>query len=149
MRILKEGEREYENLETAVGYLLHRTYGMIFNIEDTYFDFGADISWTTIIAENLVSGSGHWQMLSPRDWKELTNATDYKEITEIIDRIVLNSDLYNVCKCENCKHCKKDAICGDGFGGEKYNYCKCSDAIAYDQIVEQNYFCGYFLKKEN
>ena len=74
---------EYARLKTASVVLTavspkHITY----TVEDTYFDFGQDWMWTTIIDSRDV------QILSPRDWEEVVLATTADELLDAVKNIM-------------------------------------------------------------
>ena len=68
---------EYARLKTASVVLTavspkHITY----TVEDTYFDFGQDWMWTTIIAHDPTSHFGSYQALCPRDYEKILLTDD-------------------------------------------------------------------------
>ena len=84
-RVINPTEKIYKNFE-AVAKMLEAfsPNNKKYFIEDTYLDYGQDWKWTTIIRE------GEWggiQVLSPRDWKNIVNATSLEELGRITDEI--------------------------------------------------------------
>ena len=78
----------YKNLELAASMLTYLSpNGRTYRVEDTYFDYGQDWKWTTIIGKK---GNGVWseyQALSPREQERLYFATTIEEVTEAVDDI--------------------------------------------------------------
>lgn len=89
-RVLTFEEQEYKNLQ-AVASMLTATSkkGIIYQVEDTYFDFGQDWMWTTIVAYDSKDDSvtGSWQVLSPAEWKDVVLADDMVELMNTVQEI--------------------------------------------------------------
>lgn len=71
IRVWEQGSRERENLEKlAVRLNALSSHGTKYEAGETYFDFGQNWKWTTIIATRYSADrlrSSDWQCLSPRD----------------------------------------------------------------------------------
>ena len=66
----------YKRLTTAATVLTAVSpKGITYTVEDTYFDYGQDWMWTTLIANDPASVFGSYQALCPRDY-ELILTTD-------------------------------------------------------------------------
>ena len=86
IRVLRPGEDAYENLEYACDIMFANSKNNFnYEVENTYFDFGQDWKWTTIICYDE-GNNRSWQVLSPREWGEITEAQSLEEI----DQYVLN-----------------------------------------------------------
>jgi len=83
IRIYRKDEDAYKMLEKAC-MILNATSatGTTFTVGETYFDFGQDWKWTTILA--VSPKYGHYQALSPRAHEDIIFSTDLlKTIAEI------------------------------------------------------------------
>lgn len=58
-----------------------------FEVGETYFDYGQNWMWTTILCKSKNSGYGV-QILSPRDQEDILNSTSTRELVNIIERIL-------------------------------------------------------------
>lgn len=68
---------EYKRLLTAARVLTAISPNRIaYYVEDTYFDYGQDWTWTTIIANNPSSTFGDYQVLCPRDYEKILTTDD-------------------------------------------------------------------------
>ena len=66
---------EYKRLTTAATVLTAVSpKGITYTVEDTYFDYGQDWSWTTLIAHR--SDGEHYQALCPRDHEQILTTDD-------------------------------------------------------------------------
>lgn len=85
-RIINPTETIYKNFE-IVAKLLEAISpnNKKYVVENTYLDYGQDWKWTTIIREDKTWGGV--QVLSPRDWEEIVNATTLAELGKITDDI--------------------------------------------------------------
>lgn len=59
-----------------------------FWIGNCYEDYGAEIMWTTIMSISTGSWGGEYQLLSPREWKEIDLANSVEELTEVFKEII-------------------------------------------------------------
>lgn len=86
-RRLQRNEQGYKNLMALAKILEAFASDVLeFEVEDTYLDYGQDWQWTTIIVYNTEkkdSVLGSYQLLNPRQWKEVVNATTAEELVEI------------------------------------------------------------------
>lgn len=84
-RVIKREEREYKKLQVVAKLLeIESPNGRRYTVEDVYLDAGQDWMWTTIISHG---GFMEYQVLNPREWKEIMAAETAKEIAECVDRI--------------------------------------------------------------
>lgn len=69
-QILNKNEEGYDILRRAAALLTAKSpKGYTYYVGETYMDYGAGISWTTILCNG-----GEWggfQALNPREWEEL------------------------------------------------------------------------------
>ena len=82
LRILRDGERAYRNMEAVCAILnaLCET-DTVYEVGNTYFDFGAGIKWTTIINNHKT------QILYPVHWERIVTAETARELADIVDFI--------------------------------------------------------------
>lgn len=78
--------REYQLLQIVANMLTERATRTTFCVDDTYWDVGAGIVWTTIIA-NRDDGSS-WQVLYPYRRKAILAATEAADLLKVVDSIV-------------------------------------------------------------
>lgn len=74
---------EYFQLKVAKQVLEELTENMIFRIKDIYFDYGQNWMWTTIVAYDKLKNDSCFQVLCPRDWKEIINYANRARIKAI------------------------------------------------------------------
>ena len=68
---------EYKKLMTAATILTAVSpKGITYTVEETYFDYGQDWMWTTIIANDPSSTFGSYQALCPRDYENILLTDD-------------------------------------------------------------------------
>lgn len=82
-----------KNFERAVELLKIKAPRNEFEIEETYLDYGAGLKWETIIAyRNSERGTNRdsYQMLCPRDWKELDEIKTDFDIKLFVNKLILN-----------------------------------------------------------
>lgn len=82
--------QEYKKLQIVAEYLnsnaIQNDTKTNFYVGETYLDFGQNWKWTTILADNPKKGSS-WQVLYPREWKEIYLA-EPSELYEIAEQII-------------------------------------------------------------
>lgn len=94
--VLEKDSNEYFQLKVACQIAAEETKDMEYKVQDTYFDYGQDWMWTTVIAINLKDGSS-FQMFNPRDWAEIINDATNARIREIIrENIKEYPTIYNM-----------------------------------------------------
>lgn len=87
----KYGTEEYEKLQIMALMLMNRSpNGYRYYVGSTYFDFGQDWKWTTVLCGGDRYGS--YQALNPREQEEIILATTYDELVKIAESIL--SDKY-------------------------------------------------------
>lgn len=92
-KIIEKNTKEFDNLEKAVKLLSKAVTTIDFKIGTTYFDYGLDWLWTTIIAYKKRSNDS-WQYLNPRDWSDIINAENSEDIKNAINKaIAINKNL--------------------------------------------------------
>lgn len=57
-----------------------------YEVEETYFDYGQDWSWTTIITYNDEKGDS-WQCLTPREWEYVVTAETLADLLVTAEQI--------------------------------------------------------------
>lgn len=84
IKIYTPETEEYLRLETAAFLLTkYSRKGITYTVINTYFDFGQDWKWTTLLATR--PDGQHYQALCPRDHEKiLTYENIFKAIHEII-----------------------------------------------------------------
>lgn len=60
--------------------------GVVYEVGDTYYDFGHDWKWTTILAYR--SPNSHWQALYPTDQRKIFNAETREELDFIAQELM-------------------------------------------------------------
>lgn len=84
IRTINREEREHAVLEMAALRLTALSpNGATYAVEDTYFDYGQDWMWTTIIRH----GFRECQVLDPSEWQAVVSCDSFSELEEVIDRI--------------------------------------------------------------
>ena len=92
IRTYEKGSKEYERLQTASEILTKLSpKGRKYYVGDTYFDYGQNWKWTTILCD---SEHGTAQALCPRDYKKLLT---YKYLSKAIAEIV-SDEWWTDCK---------------------------------------------------
>ena len=81
-------DREYMRLKIAADILSGLATRTTFKVEDTYWDLGAGLVWTTIIAYRDDGSS--WQALNPREHELIANATDALDIGKAVNLVINN-----------------------------------------------------------
>lgn len=84
-----EGTQFYKNLKLASAMMEYEDPESEYVVEDTYFDYGQDWMWTTIIKR---TPDNQWcsgvQILCPRDEDRILLADSPMEIAEIVNDIM-------------------------------------------------------------
>ena len=57
-----------------------------YEVEVTYFDYGQDWAWTTIVCYDYFKHRS-WQVLSPVEWKAIITASTVAELASITEKI--------------------------------------------------------------
>lgn len=77
------GSREREKLQLVAVLLTNRSPNhYLYYVDETYFDFGQDWMWTTILC------SKGYQALNPREQEEIILAETYDELVKIAEGIL-------------------------------------------------------------
>ena len=77
IRIYTPDTDEYKRLATAATILSAVSPNRIkYTVGETYFDYGQDWMWTTIIANDPSSTFGSYQALCPRDYENILLTDD-------------------------------------------------------------------------
>lgn len=85
----EKGSMEYDKLRIASVMLTDRSpNNNTYLVNDTYFDFGQDWMWTTIICYNHRTSS--YQALTPREQEEIIMADTYDEMLGVIEKYFRN-----------------------------------------------------------
>lgn len=84
LRVFQEYELEYQKLKLVADMLTtFSPNGTVYIVEVTYFDFGQDWIWTTIISDSKDS----WQILNPREWEKIVESDSIDELFEIAKEV--------------------------------------------------------------
>ena len=83
IRVIKKGTDDCKKLELLAAILNYRSpNGYKYYVGQTYFDFGQNWMWTTVIC--LGNGEfGGYQALSPRDQEAALNANSVVEMDKV------------------------------------------------------------------
>lgn len=87
IRTFNNGSDDFNKLSIAAKMM--RAYsesGYLYYVGNTYFDYGLEWVWTTILCEDEESGLS-WQALSPRDQEEILQSHTPKELGEAVEHI--------------------------------------------------------------
>lgn len=82
----KPEDREYKLLEAAAAMLTSMANRTTFKIENVYWDFGAALLWTTIVAYRDDGSS--WQALYPREHALITSAASPADLAVAVSRVL-------------------------------------------------------------
>lgn len=90
IKIYKSDTEEYDKLRRAAAILTGLSpNGWRYAVEETYFDFGQDWKWTTIICHcEKIMFSDSYQALSPASQEEIIFASDGAELVEACQRVL-------------------------------------------------------------
>ena len=91
IRIFNKSDEEYKKLQVAAN-LLSLFDNVDYYVGETYFDYGQNWKWTTILKKNLGWG-GNTQVLSPKDQENIIFADSLKALGDAVDK-VLNKKPY-------------------------------------------------------
>ena len=85
----KGNSKEYARLLAAAKMMsAYTTDGTNYYVSDTFFDFGQNWRWTTILAKNHDRYYDSWQALYPRQWEDILNCETPRELGEVVDRLI-------------------------------------------------------------
>lgn len=83
IRVYAPDSAEYKKLQHAAQELTDTSKtGKVYLVEETYFDFGQNWSWTTIIAHR--SDGATWQAINPAQQEQILLAEDIPEVVRQI-----------------------------------------------------------------
>lgn len=81
----------YKRFEAVASILTaYSPHKAIYKVEDTYFDYGQDWKWTTIIRYEY----NECQILYPVDWERIVKADTMEELFKIVKDII--NDKYSL-----------------------------------------------------
>lgn len=90
--VFSRDSEEYEKLEKVADYLTNYSPNNIYyRVEKTYFDFGQDWMWTTIIAYDKKGNS--WQAIYPKVQEDILLSDSDEELEEIAKKFLRESRL--------------------------------------------------------
>lgn len=78
------GTKEYKNLKAVASLLDAMKEKDYIFVEDTYFDYGQNWVWTTILAHTKYSDV---QIITPREWEKIIVANSISELAQIAKEI--------------------------------------------------------------
>ena len=85
--VFDKDSEEYEHLQLAAVMLTNRSpHGWHYYVDNTYYDFGQDWKWTTILCEGNHWGS--YQALNPREQEQIIMASWIDELVSIVEAIL-------------------------------------------------------------
>ncbi len=88
----KKDSKEYKALKVAAAILTAESpTGASYEVEDTYFDYGAGMIWTTIVARRANGDS--WQALDPNQQDMIIRSESAREIVSATENV--QNDKYN------------------------------------------------------
>lgn len=96
IRVYGREEKVYSKLKflaSTIEWCCREVYNanVTIEVEETYFDFGQDWEWTTLIAyRGDIAKCDSYQMLYPTHMDKIVNAKDVHELTEIAYDIIAN-----------------------------------------------------------
>lgn len=92
--VYRHDSKEYDAL-VAVARILNTlcTNGFRFYVNDVYYDYGAGMTWTTIIAENK---EYDYQLLTPRDHALITENICWTRMSQAVNNIIAESKKYEL-----------------------------------------------------
>ena len=86
IRVFEYDSAEYEKLTTAVTLLNAFDKDATYTVEVTYFDFGQDWKWTTIIVDRHSKWGGY--QIYPNQQKAVIDAETMEELVEACKAIM-------------------------------------------------------------
>ena len=88
IKVFENGSDERAKLEKAAQLMniLHEEEGRHF-VRETYFDYGQDWKWTTILCERPGSAWGAYQALCPADQEKILLATNGDELLDAVQGV--------------------------------------------------------------
>ena len=82
----EKDSKEYQALKIAAAILtVESPTGVTYKVEETYFDYGAGMMWTTIVAHRANEDS--WQALDPKEQKMITESESWREIADAVKSV--------------------------------------------------------------
>jgi hypothetical protein len=95
IRVFPRGSEEYFKLDKVASWLTYFSPNNIYyTVEQTYFDYGQDWKWTTIIAYKSESDS--WQAINPKQQESILACTTDEELEKVAKNILRESRLDKV-----------------------------------------------------
>ncbi len=76
------------NFDLACAMLTYAHPYNVFKVENIWMDYGAGMRWDTIICYRNKEGWGNYQVLCPRDWDLLNEATTALEVLTVVNTIL-------------------------------------------------------------
>lgn len=86
IKIFNRNSKEYQKIRAVAEILtLYNDVGAFFCVDDTFFDFGENLKWTTIVGGKPYSNDGQYQLLYPGQLEIIINGTFYDVSNVIFD----------------------------------------------------------------
>lgn len=86
IKTFNSDSNEYKALDKAAQIMTERSpRGYKYYVGDTYFDYGQNWCWTTILSDGGEWGS--YQALCPRDQEAIITASSQEALEKAIDRV--------------------------------------------------------------
>ena len=141
-KLLPHGSEEFKRLLDARDKLVDMFENIKdIRVQDTYFDFGQNWMWTTLVAEENDGDS--WQMLSPREWGLLISDDPARRKLGMDDKIKNAKkypDLYQFKESNELQEAAKsdDYRLPDVFGPRDKEYLRLKQAIKEFESIWPN-----------
>lgn len=84
IKVFARDSREYSALVFAASAMTLMSSSVVYEVGDTFFDYGQNWRWTTIIATPKNRETG-WQALSPRQHENILLASSPMEILNALE----------------------------------------------------------------
>lgn len=85
IKVFKKGSEEYSKLEAAARLLEQKSpNGYRYAVNETWFDYGQNWKWTTILGNVSLAGTGGYQALNPKEQEDILKSDDLDITTDEI-----------------------------------------------------------------
>ena len=88
IKVFRPHTPEYNKLSRAAAILNAATEGRRYYVDDTYFDYGQDWKWTTILCERDGTKWGAYQALYPVDQERILNAENGADFIGAVKKVL-------------------------------------------------------------
>ena len=87
IKVFNYGSEEFKRLELACNLLNEFDKEAKYRVGVTWFDFGQDWKWTTIIVEYDSKWSNGYQ-IDPKNHEDILNAREMKDLVEVCELLI-------------------------------------------------------------